>query len=110
MPAAQTTIFNFNPSLSIPGVSLVLGDPTLFGSPNIVADIAQLAPGQCLLLTSDNPNAVPPETCDVIARLDLRSDVAFWLAHFEIDSAADDIRRQCPAAVPDKTTICVMPR
>jgi hypothetical protein len=110
MPTAQTTIFNYNPHISVPGASLVLGDPALFKSPDIVADITQLAPGQCLLLTSDNPDGAPPEPCDVIASRDLSSDVAFWLASFQIDSTVDDVRRQCPAAVADKTTICVMPR
>lgn len=110
MPTAQTTILNYNPGLSIPGLPVVLGDATLFGSPVIAADIARLAPGQCLFLTSDNPNAALPEPCDAIARLDLSSTVAFWLAAFQVDSASDDEQRQCPAAVPDKTTICVMPR
>ncbi|HEX2908558.1 MAG TPA: hypothetical protein VHO69_16925, partial [Phototrophicaceae bacterium] len=85
-------------------------DPSLFGNPATAADLTQLAPHQCLLLTSDNSNAAPPEPCDVIAQLDLTSTVAFWLADFQIDSAADDEQRQCPAAVADKTTICVMPR
>ena len=110
MLTAQTTILNYNPALTIPGLPVVLGDPTLFGSPAIAADISQLAPGQCLFLTSDNPNAALPEPCDALARLDLASSVAFWLADFQIDSATDDGQRQCPAAVPDKTTICIMPR
>lgn len=110
MLTAQTTILNYNPGLTMPGLPVVLGDPTLFGNPRIVADIAQLAPGQCLFLTSDNPNVDLPEPCDAIARLDLTSSVAFWLADFQIDGVTDDGEHQCPAAVPGKTTICIMPR
>jgi hypothetical protein len=109
MPTTQATIFNYNPNISVPGASVVLGDPTLYGSPAIAADIGQLAPGQCLLLTNNDPSAVPPESCNVIAQLNLGADIAFWLADFQIESVADDVRRQCPAAVPDKTTICVLP-
>jgi len=110
MATGQTTLLNYNPQLPVPGSAVLLGDPEFFGNPTIVADITQLAPEQCLLLTSDNPKAESPETCDVIAHLNLVSSIAFWLADFQIDSTTDDELRQCPAAVPDKTTVCVMPR
>ncbi len=110
MPTAQTTIFNNNPRISIPGAALAIGDPTLFHNPAIAADVRQLAPGQCLFLTSDNANAALPEPCDPIARLDLKSDVAFWLAPFQIQGANSDAKHECPAAVADKVTICVVPR
>jgi hypothetical protein len=110
MLTEQTTILNHNPGISIPNATVLVGDPTFFGNPSIVADITRLAPGQCLFLTSDNINAAQPEPCDMIARLDLTSSVAFWLANFQIDSAADDEQHQCPAAVSNATTICVMPR
>lgn len=110
MITSQTTILNYNPAIAIPGAAVLIGDPTLFGNPTTVADITQLAAAQCLFLTSDNANAAPPEPCDMIARLDLRSDVAFWLADFQIDSFADDEMHHCPAALPDKITVCVLPR
>ncbi len=110
MPTGQTTILNYNPNLSIAGLPVQVGDPGLFGNPPTPANIGQLAPGQCVLFTSDNASAAPPEPCDQIAQLHLASNVAFWLANFVVDSAADDERRECPAAVADRVTICVMPR
>jgi hypothetical protein len=110
MPTAQTTIINNNPKIAIPGAGVSIGDPVLFNTPDIVADIRQLAPGQCLFLTSDNANATPPEPCDPIARLDLTSDVAFWVAAFQIQSTNDTAKHECPAAVVEKMTICVVPR
>lgn len=110
MPTSQTVVLNYNPGLAIPGVAVMLGDPALYGNPAIMGDISLLAPGQCLLLTSDNPEARPPERCDPIARLDLTSSVAFWLAPFEITGAADDETRSCPAAVAERIMVCVMPR
>lgn len=110
MPTGQTTIMNYNPAIANPGAPVDVSDPKLYKDQTIVADLARLAPGQCLLLTSDSPTPVLPESCDLIAHRELTSSVAFWLANFQIDSASDDEVRQCPAAVPDKTTICVMPR
>jgi hypothetical protein len=110
MPTAQTTVINNNPKIAIPGAGVSIGDPSLFNNPATVADIRQLAPGQCLFLTSDNANAVPPEPCDPIARLDLTSDVAFWLAAFPVKSTNSEGEHQCPAAVAEKITICVVPR
>lgn len=109
MPTAQTTIFNYNPSISVSGAPVPIGDPTLYGSPETVANIGQLAPNQCLLFTNDDPNAISPESCDVVAQLNIGTNLAFWLADFQVDTATDDVRRQCPAAVPGKITICVLP-
>jgi hypothetical protein len=110
MPTGPTTILNYNPAIANPRAPVDVSDPKLYKDQTLVADIARLAPGQCLLLTSDSPTAAPPESCDLIAHRNLTSSVAFWLANFRIDSATDDDMRQCPAAVPDKTTICVLPR
>lgn len=106
----QTMLYNYNPNIAIQGAELLLGDLQLFNNPNIIADITRLAPRQCLLLTSDNPAPALPETCDVIAQLDLTSGVAFWLADFQVAGIPNKTRYPCPAAVADKTTICVMPR
>jgi hypothetical protein len=110
MPTGQTAILSNNAGVSIPGAAVLVGDPLFFGNPSIVADITRLAPGQCLFLASDNSDAMLPEPCDMIARLDLSSGSSFWLTDFQIDSATDDELHQCPAAVPDKTIICVVPR
>jgi hypothetical protein len=110
MPTAQTTIFNYNPQLSAPGLSFVAGDPALYGSPYTVANIGRLAPGQCLLFTNANPDAALPEPCDVVASLNVDATTTFWMASFEVDNASDDIRRSCPAAETDKTVVCILPR
>jgi hypothetical protein len=104
------TIFSTHPNQQQLGASFRLGDPALFGNPDIVADIGRLAPQQCLLLKDENVASEPlPQTCDVIAQLDLPADQLFWLSSFEIE-AEDKKRYTCPAAVEGKRTICVMPR
>lgn len=111
MPLSQTPIFNFNPGITVAGAQVNLGDPALFGNPPIVADITRLAPGQCLLLTDGSPTtSAPPAPCSVIAQLNTTPQVAFWVAPFEIQSSSDGLRRGCPAATPDKLTICILPR
>jgi hypothetical protein len=111
MPLAQTTIYNYNPNASVRGAHLIIGDPELFNSPDIVADITRLAPGQCLMYTNRSPEVTsPPEACDVIARLDIDPKLIFWAADFEVGSATDGQRHSCPAATAGKMTICVMPR
>ncbi len=111
MPTNQTTLYNYNPGISVAGSPLVFGDPGLFRNPDIVADITLLAPHQCLLLTITGSDiSQPPDTCDVITQRDLDATVAFWVADFEVESGSDGRRRTCPAATPDRTTICVMPR
>lgn len=109
MPTDRTTIFNFNPSISNPGVSLVMGDPVLFQNPDIVANLTRLAPQQCIALTTLD-NADIPQACQVIAQRTLDATVAFWLAEFEIDSATDTQRYSCPAAIDTRATICIVPQ
>ena len=111
MPLAETMIHNYNPNVSVPGASLILGDPTLYNSPDTVADIARLAPSQCLMFTNSGPGIdAPPMACDVIARLDVDPTFIFWAADFEVESVTDGQRHTCPAATANKLTICVMPR
>lgn len=111
MPLAQTQIANYNPQLSQPGLTLVVGDSALFGNPETVANIRQIAPGQCLLFTDSSPEATtPPEDCDVIAQLNVDPKLIFWAADFEIISITDGRRHQCPAATAGRLTLCIMPR
>lgn len=111
MPTDSTNIINNNPKLQVPGVSLIMGDPTLFKNPDIVADITNLAPHQCIMLTSGHPEgATPPQACNLIAQRDLSADVAFWLADFQVESATDAELHTCPAAKQNTPTICVVPR
>src|SRR5690606_18737645 len=100
MPLTETPIYNFNPQVTTPGVSVMLGDPALFRNPDTVADITRLAPGQCVMLTlTPLTNAEPPEDCWLIAQRDLDPSVAFWLAPFELESPLSlEGRATCPAA------------
>lgn len=112
MPLTETPIYNFNPQLSNLGVSLSLGDATLFRNPDTVADVNRLAPGQCLMLTiAPLTNADTPQDCWLIAQRELDPSVAFWLAAFELDSPQSLTgRATCPAADEERLIQCVMPR
>lgn len=112
MPLLETPIYNFNPQITNPGVSLILGDSLLFQNPDTVADMTRLAPGQCLMLTlTPLMEADTPEDCWLIAQRDLDPSVAFWLAPFELDSPYSPSGRAiCPAARENQLIQCVMPR
>jgi hypothetical protein len=94
------------------GVSVPVGDPNLYTKlPPDVETVERLAPGQCILFTDQTPapEAEPPQPCEVIARLDIGASVIFWGDAFGIQSS-DGQARACPAATPDRLTVCVMPR
>ncbi len=110
MPLGQAVVINNNPNLTVPGATLTLGDATLFGSPDIVANIALLAPGQCLLFTDSSADVDAPQACDVIAGLDVAPMLTFWSVDFQYVSLSDGQRRACPAATPERLTLCVLPR
>ena len=113
MPTGANPIYNYNPSLAIPGSALRFGDPELWPDEfrRSPGEIGSLAPGQCLVMTSAPTDAdASPEPCTVIAQRDLSPDVAFWLADFEIESVADDLRSVCPAAIAEMPTLCIVPR
>lgn len=106
----KTVIHNTNPVNQRLGTAFKIGDAALFGNPEIVADIKQLAPQQCLLFKHDDVSNDPlPQPCDIIAQLDLPADQRFWTTAFEIESKGGE-RFTCPAAVEGKRTICAMPR
>jgi len=109
MPLAGTAIVNNAPPVK--GSTFAFGDPKIFGNPAIMGRIDKLAPGQCLLYTKrDTPGEDLPETCAVLARLDLDPNVIFWDFDFGVQSVTDDLNHVCPAATPGKLTICAMPR
>jgi hypothetical protein len=108
--ANKTIITNPNPNNQILGSSFKTGDPKLFGSPDGVADIKRLAPGQCLLFKRDDVTNDPlPQSCNVIAELDLPANQLFWVFDFELESQ-DKTHHTCTGAIQDKRTICVIPR
>ncbi|MCA9882992.1 MAG: PASTA domain-containing protein [Anaerolineae bacterium] len=110
MPLNETTLYNFNPNIQNPGAGVNISDLALFRNPDIVADVARLAPGQCTMFTlAPLTNAEPPQPCDVIAQRELDPSVAFWTAPFELDSPQGQ-RTQCPAPTPGRLTLCIMPR
>ena len=113
MPTGINPIYNYNPSLAIPGSALRFGDPELWPEQyrRSPGEIGSLAPGQCLVMTTAPVDAnASPEDCQVVAQRDLSPDVAFWLADFEIESTVDGLRSMCPAAIAEMPTLCVVPR
>lgn len=103
-------LYNFNPRAQV-GASLNLGDPALYRDVEILGDYRRLAPGQCLMFTiSPLTNAEAPQPCTVLAQRDLSADVAFWTTGFEVDSPSLSGRSQCPAATPERLTLCILPR
>ena len=111
--ATANTLYNYNPSVSIPGVGLQFDDPNLFsdGTRRRPGSIQQLAPGQCLVMTAGTIAAdASPQPCHVIAQFPVDPNLAFWLADFEVESVNLAGRRVCPAAIADRMTICVVPR
>lgn len=110
MRTNQTTIHNANPNNGTLGAAFAVGDPAIFGSPDIVAQINRLAPSQCLLYKSaDASTEALPQDCDIIAQLDLPADQLFWSFDFEMEGRGGE-RFTCPAAVEGKRVICAMPR
>ncbi|MBZ0298754.1 MAG: PASTA domain-containing protein [Anaerolineae bacterium] len=100
---------NFAPTKGAP---VTFADATLYGrNLDPVANINQLAPGQCILFTNSSPTAeTPPQPCDVVARLDVGPSVIFWGAAFDVESITDDQPHSCPVATADRLTLCIMPR
>lgn len=107
-----SAIYNNNPNLQIRGVELRFGDPLLF-SPDTLrrpGRIDQLAPGQCIVFTTAPVEAdASPQPCTVIAQRPLDPMVAFWLADFEVGSVTNGRVHPCPAAIPDRPTLCILP-
>jgi len=113
MPTDRALIYNYNPRLQVQGISGVFADPTVLRQEHYVGygDISRLAPGQCIMLTANNPDGTnPPEPCNVVAQRDLSPDVIFWAASFEIESATDGQKHECPAATTEYRTICIAPQ
>jgi hypothetical protein len=99
-----------NPADGVGTASFDLGDPTTFGNPQIVARIPRLAPGQCLLyIRGGTQDPTLPQNCTVIARRPFEARV-FWDYNFELEGVNDGKRRMCTAAVPNKLTLCILPR
>lgn len=99
--------------LQIAGLSLRLGEPTLYGAtPSTVADVRKLAPQQCAMLALDpTAAATPTDPCDLIAQGTVAQPQAFWTVPFEVVPATIGGETfMCPPATPDRVTVCVMPR
>lgn len=113
MSTVINPIYNYNPALAIPGSALRAGDPELWPEEfrRSPGEIARLAPGQCLVMTSAPTEAdASPEPCQIVAQRDLNPDVAFWLFDFQVESTVDGTRAACPAAVAGLPTVCIVPR
>lgn len=90
--------------------TFTVGDISRYVNPDPVANLRQLAPGQCIQLTAGNTSAASPEDCTVIARADLDVSAAFWQRGFQLDNELVGERVTCPPATPGRTTLCIMPR
>lgn len=112
MPLADTPVINLNPNITVPEPRVPLADPTVVTPLNPVANVALLAPNQCLLFTNNISPELPnlPEPCDVIAQGNIDPNLTFWTADFDIVSVTDGRRRTCAAATPGRLTICMMSR
>jgi hypothetical protein len=112
MMVRDAVILNNNPNLSQPGMGIRLGDPSLYQVINPVANLTQLAPGQCLLFTNgaglESLNL--PQACDVVGQLNIDPNLIFWGSPFTVNSITDGQQRSCDGAIADRLTICVMPR
>lgn len=107
MPLGSLIVINNH----VNGAPVPVGDPTLFGRGQRVGDVSRLAPGQCLLFTNSQPTSdAPPAPCDVIARLDIGTDLIFWASAFGVRATTSPASHTCPAASPDALTLCIMPR
>lgn len=109
MPLAETVIYNT--LISAEGAPIRVGDPSLYGGQQIIGRVDRLAPNQCIFFTNGAPlRENPPEDCDVLVRVDLNPQTAFWNAAFDINSTTDNQRRTCPVPKPDNLTLCILPR
>ena len=73
--------------------------------------INQLAPGQCIMYTLEGATVTaPPENCQVVAQRALAPNIAFWTAPFGVRSVTDGRERSCPAGLPTRLTLCIVPR
>jgi hypothetical protein len=98
-----------NKKASPEGIPFEIGQPGSYGNPEIVARLNRLAPQQCILFTT-GAETEPPEACDVIHTATVSPETNFWGAAFDVDSMTDELPHSCPAATPNRLTICVMPR
>jgi hypothetical protein len=112
MPLDATPIINLNPNVTVPEPQINLTDPMVVGAVNPVANLALLAPNQCLLFTNSASLEAPslPEPCDIVGQGNLDPNLIFWSANFDIVSVTDGRRRTCAAATAGRLTICMMPR
>jgi hypothetical protein len=112
MPLDSTPVINLNPNVTVPEPRVNLADPTVVTQTNPVANLALLAPYQCLLFTNNTglEAANLPEPCDIVGQGNLDPNLIFWSSSFDIISVTDGQRRTCAGATAGRLTICVMPR
>ena len=113
MPTDRSPIINRHPDFGEEGLVFNFGNRALFVEPDsIIGDVTQLAPGQCIMLTLRHPDGLdtPPQPCRVIAQRNVNRRAAFWMQAFQIDSANDGQRRECPQALADRPTLCIVPQ
>jgi hypothetical protein len=112
MPLSGARLVNRNPNLRPPNQEINLGDTGFYTLLNPVANLGQLAPGQCILFT--NSSAIPatetPEPCDVIGRFDIDPNLIFWATSFDLISPTSGDSSTCNAPSAAQVTVCLAPR
>lgn len=119
--ADRLIIYNLTQDLWMPlqGLSITdsnggghpLTNPAVFGNPDIIGSMEQLAPGQCLFYRTGNASENLPQPCDVI--FETYTNVVEYLFNaqaFTVVSPLNGQRYNCPAATPDWLTVCIVPR
>lgn len=119
--ADRLIIYNLTQDLWMPlqGLSITdssgrgnpLTSPAAFGNPDIIGNMEQLAPGQCLFYRTGNASENLPQPCDVI--FEMYTNVVEYLFNaeaFTVVSPFSGQRYNCPAATPDWLTVCIVPR
>ena len=109
MPVGDVIIINN--LTAVKGFTFLPGDANSYAIRAPVGRVDKLAPNQCIWFTNRDPALIaPPQTCDVIAKLDVDPTLIFWASDFGVDGALDTKPHLCPKATVGKLTICVMPR
>lgn len=111
MPLTNIVVYNSNPNLTRTEVPLIVTDLPDYGGVTFNGDLTKLAVHQCVLFTAGTIDpATPPESCEIIAQLAMDPTLTFWSVDFQVSSPSRFIRTDCPAAVPDRLSVCIVPR
>lgn len=110
MPLTDLVVYNSNPNLPVVELPLVVTELPNFGAVMNSGDINNLAVHQCVLFMAGGIDPTPPEPCDIIGQLVMDPAITFWSVDFQVWSPSRHVRTDCPAAVADRLSLCIVPR